>query len=120
MNPNQLLKSGSPTARRAGTPKQSIDLQANKSENWKIEQPEWFRPVENVTEIDHKPVYMGFASGDMIIQNDEPAPEPGVKVEKKRAPIENSMSLAKPELNSGAATPFDSDSIANIRDRTCQ
>ena len=72
MNPNQLLKSGSPTARRAGTPKQSIDLQANKSENWKIEQPEWFRPVENVTEIDHKPVYMGFASGDMIIQNDEP------------------------------------------------
>jgi len=112
MNPNQLLKSGSPTARRAGTPKQSIDLQANKSENWKIEQPEWFRPVENVPEIDHKPD-MGFASGDMIIQNDEPAPEPGVKVEKKRAPIENSMSLAKPELNSGAATPFDSDSQAS-------
>ena len=132
----QRLKSGSPAAggtRSSGTLEQSVDLQAIGSENWTNERPELICPSENMSEIYLEPG-AEFASVDVIVQKNEPAPvlfceatEQRVKFDptevQKRAANEVEKHISSPKLevgpDRGTEKPYDraSDELKSARNR---
>ena len=70
---NQRLKSRRSAAGRKRPGKRDVDSQASRSENWNNERPEISCPVENISEI-YLESGMDVASGDVVVQKDEPAP----------------------------------------------